>query len=317
MSFLVAGALSVFAVLGYLLGRQQLRLRGTGSAETRNEITRAIGVARELESIAYRMHHALAAHKSALSHFQRRLTRMENGPCVSWQDLCDRADELLKPTLRLSNDMSHSYAEVLQQMTHLASFAELRADPLTGINNRRAFDESLEAAVAAQSRYPAPLSLAMIDVDRFKLVNDTNGHLFGDRMLQELAQLLRANVRECDLLARYGGEEFAILMPRTNLSEACNLAERLRVTVANSMPLTVSVGLAAWENGDLASALVARADSALYAAKSAGRNNVHLHEGASGHVVGIRTKPGAKIAPPANVHDPIGLLVVEAQSQAG
>jgi diguanylate cyclase (GGDEF)-like protein len=248
-------------------------------------------VAKELESIAERLRTAMKSHLPAIAKFQRRLDRIEEAPSGSWQELCDRADELLKPTLRLGTEISHSYAEILRQMAHLASFAELRSDPLTGINNRRAFDESLQAHTAEQLRYPSPLSLAMIDVDCFKQINDTQGHLHGDRVLQDLAGKLKASVRDCDFLARYGGEEFAVVMPRTELHEACNLAERIRTTVAAGMPLTISVGLAEWLPSDTPSSFVSRADTALYAAKDGGRNCIFLHEGETGRIVGIRSMP--------------------------
>ena len=298
VSYWITLLLGVAATLGYLLGRRQIRLPATSQADSRNEILRALVVAQELESIAQRLRTAMRSHLPAIAKFQRRLDRIEAAPSGSWQELCDRADELLKPTLRLGTEISHSYAEILRQMAHLASFAELRADPLTGINNRRAFDESLLAHTVEQSRYPSPLSLAMIDVDGFKQINDAHGHLQGDRALQELARDLKASVRECDFLARYGGEEFAVLMPRTELPAACNLAERIRTSVAAGMPLTISIGLAEWLPSDTPSTFISRADTALYAAKDGGRNCVFLHEGQTGRIVGIRSTPLGKVDNP-------------------
>jgi diguanylate cyclase (GGDEF)-like protein len=295
LSMWITLLLGVAATLGYLLGRRQVRRPTAGQADGRGEILRALAVAKELESIAERLRAAMSSHLPAVAKFQRRLDRIEGSPSGSWQELCDRADELLKPTLRLGSEISHSYAEILRQMAHLASFAELRADPLTGINNRRAFDESLQAHMAEQSRYPSPLSLAMIDVDCFKQVNDTHGHLQGDRVLQELARNLKTCVRECDFLARYGGEEFVVLMPRTELHAACNLAERMRSSVAASLSITISIGLAEWLPSDTPSSFVARADTALYAAKDGGRNCVYLHEGETGRIVGIRSAPQEKV----------------------
>jgi diguanylate cyclase (GGDEF)-like protein len=286
-SFSASILLAAMAIVGYLIGRRRARLKNR--FDSRSEISRALEVAEELESIAGRLRNALTAHRPAIARFHRRLNRFESASGVSWPELCDRADELLKPTLRLGTEVSHAYAEILRQMTRLASFAELRSDPLTGINNRRAFDESLDSALVEQARFPAPLTLAILDVDRFKQVNDQHGHLRGDRVLQDLAQVLKSNVRECDVLARFGGEEFVVLMPRTELHAACNLAERLRAKVAAEMPLTVSLGLASWLPADTAIAFVARADAALYAAKESGRNCVHLHEGVSGRTVGTRT----------------------------
>jgi diguanylate cyclase (GGDEF)-like protein len=295
VTFWITLLLAVAATLGYLLGRRPIRLLNTAQADSRNEIARALAVAQEFESIAERLRTALGSHLPAIAKFQRRLNRIEAAPSGSWQELCDRADELLKPTLRLGTEISHSYAEILRQMTHLASFAELRADPLTGLNNRRAFDESLQAFTVEQSRYPAPLSLAMIDVDGFKQINDTHGHLHGEHALKELAVVLKASVRECDFLARYGGEEFVVLMPHTELHAACNLAERLRSSVAANLPLTISIGLAQWLPSDTPSTFLSRTDTALYTAKDSGKNCVYLHEGKTGRIVGIRTMPQKKV----------------------
>ena len=279
--------LAVMATLGYVVGRRRPTLSLKARDNSRAEIDRALAVAHELESVAQRLNSSLAAHVPAILKFSSRLKRLERADDASWHELCDGADELLKPALRLSTEISHAYAEILQQMTHLATFAELRTDPLTGVSNRRAFDDTLES-LARQPQEEAPFSLAVLDIDFFKLVNDEQGHLNGDRALQDLAQHLQANLREEDVLARYGGEEFAVLMPRTDLATACNVCERLRAGVAADLPITISIGLAKWRDGDTAINLLARADAALYTAKGAGRNCVQFHEGPPGRIVGIK-----------------------------
>jgi diguanylate cyclase (GGDEF)-like protein len=285
---LSALAIALVAVMAFFVGRRQgwgrpRRKRG------RQDQARALAVAQELDDIAQRLRAALASHEPAVNRFHRKIDRLEQGVDGTLQDVFDRADELLKPTLRLSVEISHAYAEVLRQMSQLASLAELRSDPLTRINNRRAFDESLDNLLREQVRYPATFSLALIDIDQFKRVNDEHGHLHGDRMLQRVVQILKDNVRDCDILARYGGEEFAVLMPRTELHGACNLAERVRADLARQLPITASIGLAASMHGDDAASLIGRADRALYAAKHAGRNRVFLHDSHSEQLVGIRT----------------------------
>jgi diguanylate cyclase (GGDEF)-like protein len=291
--------LAAVATLGYLIGRRRSKA-GTNRADSRHEIIRALAVARELESVTERLQQSLTAHLPAVSKFSSRLQRMERSPDLSWHDLCDRADELLKPVLRLSTEISHSYAEILQQMTHLTTFAELRTDPLTGAANRRAFDDSLSNLLAKQSRHPGQFSLAILDIDFFKRVNDEHGHLQGDRVLHDLAELLKDSLREVDIVARYGGEEFVLLMPHTELASACNLCERIRARIQTEMPITVSMGLAGSLPEDSASSLLARADAALYVAKGAGRNCVQVHEGPPGRIVGIRVT-SSPVAPLANV----------------
>ncbi|MBC7413930.1 MAG: GGDEF domain-containing protein [Herminiimonas sp.] len=162
---------------------------------------------------------------------------------------------------------------------------EARIDVLTNLKNRRAFDEALaqgaERALAEQS----PLTLVMIDVDRFKLFNDELGHVMGDKALLAVATVIQQNTKGKDFAARYGGEEFAVLLTDTPLESAQLVAENLRLAVeririrkvTDGSPvrtLTVSCGVAAFHPGEELTDFVDRADSALYAAKRGGRNKV-------------------------------------------
>jgi diguanylate cyclase (GGDEF)-like protein len=148
-------------------------------------------------------------------------------------------------------------------------------DGLTGLPNRRAFTEAL----ASSSR---PVSLALVDVDHFKRINDTAGHAAGDETLRALGELLARRVRGDDLAARIGGEEFVVLLPNTGRTEALAVAERLRASVealdltqfANGVRITVSAGVAGTNQAMTPDALLSAADEALYAAKRGGRNQV-------------------------------------------
>ena len=158
-------------------------------------------------------------------------------------------------------------------------------DSLTGLFNRRHFEEILRAEIGRIQRYGGHCSLAMIDLDFFKNYNDTLGHLAGDALLKELAELMRSHLRVSDVFARYGGEEFGLIMVNTPKDEATRAMERIRLLV-ESYPfrggsiqpfgrLTVSVGVAACpEDGLDYEELVRKADAALYAAKRLGRNRV-------------------------------------------
>lgn len=157
-------------------------------------------------------------------------------------------------------------------------------DPLTGCLNRRALSDRLTAEMDRARRYGLALSVLMIDLDRFKDVNDTHGHLTGDSVLRQLGDLLRREVRSVDVVARYGGEEFLALLPETGPQGALVFAERLRERVADydfgeagkSLFVTISVGVGSMQPGsDVdASGLIARSDAALYRAKHEGRNLV-------------------------------------------
>ena len=156
-------------------------------------------------------------------------------------------------------------------------------DPLTGVQNRRALEQALAREWARCAEAGQPLAVLMIDVDHFKRFNDGHGHLEGDRILVEVATLLRSGLQApLELLARYGGEEFTLLLPGATAEAAVRRAEHLREAVERSrIGLTISVGVAVLVPGPASSpiALLKRADDALYEAKRQGRNRV-WHAGA-------------------------------------
>ncbi len=158
-------------------------------------------------------------------------------------------------------------------------------DPLTGIFNRRAFMERLDHEWSASLRHGHPFCVMILDLDNFKEVNDTYGHLVGDTVLREVARRVKEQMRDTDLLARYGGEEFVVLTPHTDAAAACIVAERIRHAAGNvpihlegtSLVVTVSIGVAQGRPAtETQTGLFNRADAALYAAKTAGRNRVRL-----------------------------------------
>jgi diguanylate cyclase (GGDEF)-like protein len=157
-----------------------------------------------------------------------------------------------------------------------------REDALTGLANRRHFDERLAIEIARAERYQHPLCLLLLDLDHFKRINDSAGHAAGDSVLRLAARTMAANARATDFVARIGGEEFAVLLPEQDLSGAFAAAENLRAMVAGldtgdiapSLRVTASIGLAAVRPGEGRDALLRRADAALYEAKNAGRDRV-------------------------------------------
>ena len=144
-----------------------------------------------------------------------------------------------------------------------------RADMLTGLANRRAWEESLPREVARAARAARPLSVAVIDLDYFKEVNDSGGHHAGDQTLRAVAAAWSSQVRDADLLARYGGDEFALVMPDCDTDQAQVIVERLRETTPHGT--SFSAGIATWNGDETITELVRRADEALYAAKDSGR----------------------------------------------
>jgi diguanylate cyclase len=162
---------------------------------------------------------------------------------------------------------------------------EASMDFLTGVANRKAFNESLALLTRNAAHEGKPLSLLVLDIDHFKIFNDAHGHLVGDEVLKFVARIIKENVRGRDFIARYGGEEFVVLLPCTPLNGAKILAENIRryfeqanlKTVDKSKALgriTLSIGIACYVPGEVLDDFVGRADKALYHAKSSGRNRV-------------------------------------------
>ena len=157
-------------------------------------------------------------------------------------------------------------------------------DPLTGVANRRAWFGAARAAMEAALRHQRSVGLVIMDIDRFKEINDRHGHAMGDLVLQHVATTLAAHVRSADVLARYGGEEFVLLAPESQVADLMTLVQRMRATLAERpvkrdgliLPVTLSYGIAVLEPSDNATLefLLARADAALYEAKTGGRNRI-------------------------------------------
>jgi diguanylate cyclase (GGDEF)-like protein len=170
-------------------------------------------------------------------------------------------------------------------------------DELTGLKNRRAFDERLSEEFLRAARYSDPVSLIMIDLDHFKRVNDQYGHPFGDVVLRGAAERIRASTRDPDICARYGGEEFAVILPKTHLTGALAVAERIwkqmgswevpfpaGAAAAGGIRVTASIGIAFYPSKDITTPelLLRFADEALYQAKAAGRNTICIYQAQAG-----------------------------------
>jgi len=167
--------------------------------------------------------------------------------------------------------------------------AESLTDPLTGLSNRKSFDRAIVASVDDALRKIQPLSVLMLDIDNFKIFNDTFGHLTGDQVLRLVGASLKSTVKGRDIAARYGGEEFTVVLPNTKLAQASIIAEQIRKAVMLRElkkkstgeilgRVTVSVGVATLRPTDDMDSLIERADACLYAAKHAGRNCVVMED---------------------------------------
>lgn len=186
---------------------------------------------------------------------------------------------ILSQRIRTDNDMIIENFYLRQEIEQAA-----QSDALTGLHNRRWFDDAFARQIKRCNQDGAPFCLLVLDLDYFKKINDTHGHIAGDRTLVAVARVLSARLRPTDMLARYGGEEFALGMPDTNLDQSFAIAERLRQAVASlelpfceSAPLphlTISIGIAQMQPNQTLESLYSDADAALYRAKEEGRNRV-------------------------------------------
>ena len=186
----------------------------------------------------------------------------------------------------LEGELQASSQQVNELRTKLADVRkESMTDPLTGIANRKAFDEAVAAAMTAVARDGEEVTLLLCDIDHFKLFNDTWGHQTGDQVLRLVASCLAENTKGRDTAARYGGEEFAVLLRGTGLEAATRLADQIRATVETKKlvkkstgdvlgTITISIGVAQFAPGETGEAVVRRADACLYGAKHNGRNLV-------------------------------------------
>lgn len=174
----------------------------------------------------------------------------------------------------------------LRKQLELELERRAQTDALTGLSNRRHFYELAESELSRSRRYSAPMAVLMLDLDYFKLINDTHGHHAGDEVLKSFSQTCLETLREIDVVARIGGEEFAVLMPETSAEQGLEVAERLRLALAESevvvergerLRFTVSIGATCLCAGDKnIDEVLKRADDALYQAKHAGRNTVRM-----------------------------------------
>lgn len=192
------------------------------------------------------------------------------------------SDEELGAVESLLMTLVHPLRNALQYLDVLNASI---TDPLTGVGNRAGLDEALEREIALARRYEQPLSLLMIDIDRFKSINDAHGHGAGDVVLRDTVERFSEVHRSTDMCFRYGGEEFVILLNRTDQHGAVTIADRIRSRVADTpfrysrqqLQVTVSVGISEYGPADSRDTLFTRADKALYEIKQQGGNQVrHL-----------------------------------------
>ncbi len=252
----------------------------------------------DTESLLIKLLHELESMQDGTERFSKVLEdsaiTLENNPTPEAaivtslvSALVKELGEVKKSNVTMEQSLRTMTDEVIglrQEMEKLQGVA--MTDALTGIMNRRAFDESMEDLVVNSPKKETTFCLLLADIDHFKKFNDTHGHSAGDRVLVYVATLLKKNIKGEDIAARYGGEEFAVILPDTKFADAMTVANHLcdkvsckvltsgdveKVTLGK---ITISIGVAEFKYGEDQKSLIERADKALYAAKNRGRNQV-------------------------------------------
>lgn len=245
----------------------------------------------EIEGVMAAVNKTITANASYAGRLSGASTELNAGPDLSRLrgivgELLVATQETEKVNRELEGQLADSQRQISELKESLESLRfETLTDELTTLANRKHFDQSLEQAVDNAAETDGVLSLLITDIDNFKSFNDSFGHQTGDQVLRLVALSVKQAIKAHQLACRYGGEEFAIILPKTDLSLAEALAERIRVSVKEKELkkrstgetlgfVTVSVGVATYHPGDTAISLIERADTALYLAKRAGRNRV-------------------------------------------
>jgi diguanylate cyclase (GGDEF)-like protein/PAS domain S-box-containing protein len=206
--------------------------------------------------------------------------------CLStWKIVYNSDREKLGIQGKQQDITKHKQIEAELDKARIASELIANTDELTGLNNRRAFFMDGKRTFSQAIRFKHSVSVIMMDLDHFKLVNDTYGHSAGDITLKTIAELIRNTIREIDIVGRIGGEEFAFVLPETFIKDAANLGERLKIKISattfvcgdEKFHLTASFGIcSSQENGETLESILKKADKALYLAKNSGRNQIKI-----------------------------------------
>ncbi len=278
------GALLLCAgiLLGLLVGRRRAKAKSPGLSGTD-----VLKIVAQFKNVTHGVTEDMSQYREVMDLAERRIRDLKEDPAGD-----DSALQLLAQMMHANELLQRRIAEAEaalgeQSEQIAAATSEARTDALTRLANRRAFEDEFQRRTAEFRRHGTRFLFMLIDIDRFKLLNDTHGHPAGDAVLSKVAAILRQTVRDTDLVARYGGEEFALLLPAGEVSHVTESMERIRRAVEGAefrledraLRVTISSGAAEPLERETASELVRRADAALYAAKEAGRNRCFFHTG--------------------------------------
>ncbi len=199
---------------------------------------------------------------------------------LTYNELLTKMSKLNDQIVDITRQLEKKNLQLSEALTTIKKITN--TDPLTGILNRRALEKIIKREISFARRHNLPLSFVMIDIDRFKRINDTYGHEVGDYVLKSFAKIIHKSIRHEDILARFGGEEFILLLPNTNIDSALEVCERIRQKIEKTKfkgikeKITASFGIAELLQTDEGVDVLKRADDALYEAKRKGRNRCEI-----------------------------------------
>jgi diguanylate cyclase len=280
-----------YSVLQLLLGiaiGMWLKDRKAAAGRTHEQHNRE--VLSQLNQLATTMAVDVGQHSSRIEEISSSLkpTAEVAGTAGAGTGLLETIEQIFSANEQLCTKLASAEQQLHEQAEQISfHLAEARIDSLTNLPNRRQFDCDLGRRFSEWQRTANPFSLAMLDIDHFKQINDRFGHQAGDKILHDVAQRLDGTLREMDVVARYGGEEFAIILASNSFDDAKFAAERARSAIESApfeydnrmIKVTVSVGLSDVACCESPSAMIKRADAALYAAKQSGRNQAFANDG--------------------------------------
>ncbi|MFO0788957.1 MAG: diguanylate cyclase [Pirellulales bacterium] len=259
------------------------------SEEAKRAAERAAMAASRVADLAQTVATNVGDHAAKMKAISADLAGIDRGSGGAGAAVFSAMDQILGANTELQQRLEVAERQLALQAAEIkAHESEARTDSLTGLANRRAFDDELKRRLSEWQRKGTACSLVLLDVDHFKKFNDTHGHQVGDEVLRQVAKVLTVQCREMDVPCRYGGEEFGVILPATDAKTACKVAERIRsaieaaTTVCDNkkLKITCSLGVADFASAEDIALLIRRADDALYVSKKAGRNCGHWNTGA-------------------------------------
>ena len=291
LGFMVAaGLFGIGTAFGIRYARRE-RLHGGGISE--NDRERLIRLLAELSQWTSEYSGNVLEYQSQLGRL-REVVQQSGSAAQPETQIIMLLKQIMASNEQLQTRLNAAEQQLNQQTKQLQSYlTEARTDGLTGLPNRRAFDQQLEELFAAYRNGGRSFVVALVDIDHFKSINDNYGHQIGDQVLQKVSSMLRASLERAMIVARFGGEEFAILLegPLRDAAEACNeIRKQIATTQIHAgqkrVGVTISIGLSEPREDGVVSPVIRRADEALYAAKNIGRNRVYYHDGRDTALVG-------------------------------